>query len=486
MKKYLAIILSAVFVLGFAASAFALHAEIPSETQAVVAAGETQITIGGEVRVRETYQNGPTTLYEGDGFPNRGRSWLDERVRLSVDAKVTANTEAFVQLESTNENVGTASQDYNVFGAYNVNTGATGLYNAGNDQHLSLSILQAWIQYSGAGLLGFPFGAKIGHMPLALGNSIFFDHTKFGDDAILFFAIPTKGLEIAVLDAKFHEGVGTLSQTTNDDADAYVGLFAYSSKEFGLSGDVTYVNDQRSYGTAAETGPAVVTPGPLAGAPTHFWNFGLRGNLDNIGGSGLNLMADGEVQTGKIDTTNIGLASNFDFQGYAVKAGATYKVAPVTLSLDWALGSGDDTTGDYKVKAFVTSLGADQHYTFVYEYLTMNACGQEFGGLCNTMYVKLGGNADFTKELSGLVNVFWLTADKAWLGVAGAGIGMPTPSKDIGWEVDAKLSYKLDRNLTYWVEGGYLFAGKFWAVMSPVSGIHDDAFGVRQGIQLNF
>ena len=58
MKKYLAILLGAVFVLGFAASAFAIHAEIPAETQAVVSKGATQINIGGDLRFRgEMTQN---------------------------------------------------------------------------------------------------------------------------------------------------------------------------------------------------------------------------------------------------------------------------------------------------------------------------------------------------------------------------------------------------------------------------------------------
>src|SRR5512135_638050 len=55
LKKFLAVILGALFVLSFAASAFAIHAEIPSDTQAVVAPGATQITLGGELRVRGWY-----------------------------------------------------------------------------------------------------------------------------------------------------------------------------------------------------------------------------------------------------------------------------------------------------------------------------------------------------------------------------------------------------------------------------------------------
>ena len=60
LKKYLALILGVLFVLSFAASAFAIHAEIPSETQAVVATGSTQITLGGEIRTRGWWQDNIT------------------------------------------------------------------------------------------------------------------------------------------------------------------------------------------------------------------------------------------------------------------------------------------------------------------------------------------------------------------------------------------------------------------------------------------
>ena len=41
-------------------------------------------------------------------------------------------------------------------------------------------------------------------------------------------------------------------------------------------------------------------------------------------------------------------------------------------------------------------------------------------------------------------------------------------SKSIGTEVDAIVNYHIDRNLTYYVEGGYLFAGNFWKGVTPL------------------
>ena len=271
----------------------------------------------------------------------------------------------------------------------------------------------------------------------------------------------------------------------NDDANAYVGLFNYKTKEFGISGDATYVDDQLGLQVV---GGSVVPGDQTHKGPIHFWNFGLRGNA-NIGDLALKL--DGELQAGKVDVfVSPGVAAKKDFDGYAILAGASYKLAPVTLSLDFAYGSGDDNGTDGKVKGFVTSQSAIQHFTYVYDYRTKNACGMQYGGLCNTMYVKLGANAPLAKDLAGELGLYWLQAAKKMLGVAELG-GTATDSKSIGTEVDARITYKIDRNLTYWVEGGYLFAGDFWKGTAgkgtPAgSGSPDDAYTVRHGIQLSF
>lgn len=460
MKKYLAIILGAVFVLGFAASAFAIHAEIPAETQAVVAKGSTQISIGGDIRVRGEATNN-TSDFNDDKADHK--EYYDERVRLTVDAQVTPNTRGLVTIEASDGPTTTAA----VWGT-DVN-GSRGLYQAGNYKSSTLNILEAWILHTGSGLLGVPAGIKVGHMPLALGNKLFFEHGLQTDDAVVVFADPLKELHLGLLTIKFREG----SQNLNDDATGYVGLFAYKTKEFGFSGDVTYVDDQKSYGTAGNKS------GPTLGAvPTHFWNFGLRGNI-NVAGLGIKL--DGEMQTGKVDGPDL------KFRGYAVLAGLSYTAAPVKLGLDFAYGSGDDSN-DGKIKSFVTALDSSQHFTYVYDYRTVNACGQQYGGLCNTMYVKLDASMDVAKDLNAYLALYWLQAAKKISGSVAIGelLGVAantTSSKSIGTELDAKFTYKIDRNLVYWVEGGYLFAGDYWKTGTKDP---DDAFAVRHGIQLSF
>ncbi len=434
MKRYLALTVAVLFVLGFAATSFAIHAEIPSETQAVVAKGKTQITLGGEIRARGEYQE----VDFDDNTP--GNSFYDSRVRLSIDAQVTPNTQGFIQVEAGN---GDTADNY-TWGVGN--NGAKGLYGVGNAKRGQFNLLQAWILYKGSGLLGVPAGVKVGHMPLKLGNGLFFAHDKFGDDAIVFFVDPTKELHIGLLTAKFREG----NNNSSDDADAYVGLFTYKGQGFNLSGDIAYVDDRV----------------PSTDNNTHFWNFGLRGDakLDPV-----TLRADIELQSGKV--TNGGPK----FRGYAVLLGADAKVGGANVTAEFAYGSGDNDDTDNKIKSFVTSLGADPHFTYVYEYRTKNACGIQFGGLCNTWYIKLGASGDITKEISASLNAYLLRAAKTSGGV----------DKEIGFELDPKVVYKIDKNLSYWVEGGYLFAGDFWKGGDPNKSV-DDAYAIRHGIMLSF
>ncbi|HMK42917.1 MAG TPA: hypothetical protein VK445_02140, partial [Dissulfurispiraceae bacterium] len=99
MKKYTSILLSLVLVLGFAASAFAIHAEIPLDTQSVVAKGSTQITIDGDLRFRGRIL-GNTQDFNKDTQSIGDNSMYDSRVRLGVTAQVTPNTLGRILLEA--------------------------------------------------------------------------------------------------------------------------------------------------------------------------------------------------------------------------------------------------------------------------------------------------------------------------------------------------------------------------------------------------
>jgi hypothetical protein len=442
LKKIFAIVLAALFVLSFAASAFAIHAEIPSETQAVVGAGTTQITLGGELRVRGWYTDNLAPDFDLFGNPtllpvnSNSAAWYDERVRLSLDAKVSPNVEGMVQLETSNLNGASPHNDSYVWGDFDAKPD-------------TLSILQAWILYSGSGLLGVPAGIKIGHMPLALGQGIFFDHTKYGDDAIVLFALPTKQLEVDLLTIKF-AGDGNpngfvptfgldLSGSrfvNTEDLDGYVGIVTYKIDDKNTIGvNYTYLN--------------------RSDIAFKHQNLELTGN-GNISGFGYKF--SGDVQFGSVLGT--------DFRGWAGMLGLNYQLDPVNIRASFAYGSGPES-GD-KIKDFITYLGDDQHYTLVYEYNVMSAAGRMNSGIDNTTYYNLGVDVNPVKDLKASVDGYILRATKPLF---------DGQSKSVGWEVDAKVAYDIAKNLTYEVDGGYMHAGNFYKdilsdVKNPVVLMH--------------
>ena len=429
MKKYLALILGVIFVLSFAASAFAIHAEIPSETQAVVAKGATQITLGGELRTRGWWRDNigtialpviPPASLTNMPTDTGSSAYYDQRVRLSVDATVAPGVKGYVMVET--------------------NSGNSDVYTWGNfnSKPTGLDINEAWILYSGSGLLGFNSGLKIGHMPLALGMKEFFDHTKFGDDAIVFFMDPTKQLHVGLLTIKFDEA----NRLDNgDDLDGYVALMTYKlDDKASLGVNYTYLNNSD-------------------GDFSH-QNIGIHGNASF---GGVNLKGAADYQFGDAN-------EDVSFGGWAAMLGVDFKLNPVTLRAMVAYGSGDDDATDDDNDAFTTYLGADQHYTLIYEYLVKSAAGATATGLNNTGYINLGVDYAASKELSMSVDGYWLVASEE--NAAG--------EDEIGWEVDAKIKYALAKNLTYQVDAGYFDAGDFYG---------DDNEGVtvlRHTITLNF
>jgi hypothetical protein len=454
LKKFLVIALSAVFVLGFAASAFAIHAEIPSETQAVVAMGGTQITLGGSIRVRGELQG--DTLY-GSAFANStdDKAAWDQRVRLSVDAKVSDNVQGFVMVEAGN---GDTSDTWTWGDSDN---GATGVYYPGNGKPDEIQILEAWINWN------TEFASlKIGHMPLALGNNLFFDHRKFGDDALIVYKT-IDNLHLAALTAKFDEG----DTFASDDKDAYVALFAYKGDGFNASGDFTWVDDNDFLDFAPPKDTA------------DLYNVGIRGDI-NIGEM-FNVYADGEFQFGSADAAFpldffplcVAGGGECDFGGWAAQVGATANLDPVKLGLEFGYGSGDDNATDDKIDIFVTSLSSGIPYiTFVHGTRSLNLAGVD-NGITNLTYVKGSVSGNPTPELSAKLDIIWLQASEDYV-----------PGEDsIGYEIDGNAKYKLGSGLVYFVEGGYFFVDDTYAqVAGALSGEEDNAWAIRHGIELTF
>ncbi|MFH1703344.1 MAG: hypothetical protein ABIB41_07940 [Nitrospirota bacterium] len=518
MKKYIALALGLLFILGFTATAFAIHIpDLPPDEQIVTAKG-SEISLGGRIMVRGWYFS--NAFFEGalgtstnvtavPGEPSHGVEPNDvalwtTNIALTLAAKISENVQGFIELEvAQGENV--QSGLYIWGGGPNVFQGHDSKPNA------DLRFRQAWILYTGSGLLGAPAGIKIGHQLITLGEKQFLNHERFGDDALIVFVNPTKELHIAAATVKANEGAYTLP---GDDLNVYALIGTYKLNKDNTAG-INYALFQNT--DLEDTFGGVYT----GLDELSFQNLGLHAN-GMLAGM-INYAVEFDTQFGKakgVDTNepehnDVGdvVLEDLKYRGYAlyIKGGYQIPDTPLNLRASFAYGSGDGNgIGDGKISEFQVSQGFDSevavarfvHYTQIYEKTiataaliqTLGGNGAILGtaqgaphrntGIANTTYYNLGLDLAATKDLSLSLDGFLLRATKTggWQEVTP---GNPDVSKNLGWELDFKGSYKLAKNLTYFIEAGSFAAGAFY----EDTGLVDNKASVKQiihGLNLTF
>jgi hypothetical protein len=189
----------------------------------------------------------------------------------------------------------------------------------------------------------------------------------------------------------------------------------------------------------------------------------------------LTYAAEVDFQFGKVD--GLGGAADTKFSGYGIFAKLGYMVDPVGLRAAFAMGSGDSDPSNEKNKEFQTLQGPDAigatarlvHYTQIYERTIRTAANEQTltgavrnNGIANTTYYNLGMDVNPTKDISLSLDGFIIRATKAW---------QADQSKSVGSEVDFKGTYKIAKNLSYFVEAGVFTPGKFYTTgAAPVNG----------------
>jgi hypothetical protein len=340
-----------------------------------------------------------------------------------------------------------------------------------------MRLRQAWIQYTGSGLLGVPAGLKVGHQLITLGEKQFLNHERFGDDALVLFVNPTKELTLAAATAKLNEGLYTLP---GDDIDAYVLMGTYKVNKDNTLGLYYFYADNDDLTQAFGGAYAATERNGLS-----FQDLGVHANgmLAGI----LSYALEVDAQFGKADVqpdaTNLISTDDLKYAGYGIylKGGLKIPDTPLNLRASFAYGSGDQNgLEDGKIKEFQACMGFDSetalaryvHYTQIYERTiataallqTLGGSGNIFGphrntGIANTTYFNLGADLAATQNLSLSLDGFLLRASKVggWEDLVGDDV-----SKSVGWEADFKGSYKLAKNLNYFVEAGYFSPGAFY------------------------
>jgi hypothetical protein len=402
-------------------------------------AEEPQIKLGGDILVRGWYfKNVDQSLGTYLPVDTAAQSFYTTEARLTVDAKISDNLKGFMELET--RTLGDPFSGEYVWG--------TSTYN--EKPPADLAFRQLWIQYTGSGILGVPSGIKIGHMVWGLGEEQFFNHERFGDDGIMLFTQPTKELLLAALTAKLGEGYPLYGNSHDLDAYAVAG-------DYKLDKDNT-VGMYYWYGNKSDIDLKITNLG-----------FHAHGLLAQA----LTYAAEADFQFG--NATPFGTKLHFGGYGFMAKAG--YKIDPVNLRASFAFGSGDSNgASDGKVSEFQVTNDSDSqspatrfvHYTQIYERTVTTAAmnqylgqgGNPFGvapdrgtGIANTIYYNLGADLMVVKDLGLSLDGFLLRAQKVPAGV----------NKSIGAEVDFKGSYKIAKNLTYFVEAGVFDPSKFYS-----------------------
>lgn len=479
MKKLFIVMLSAVALLAFTVSAYALHGvkDMFEYTPQIVKSKKAQITLNGHIRIRGRMSDNTRDFRdtEADGSADDSFERYDQRARLGINATVSPNTMGHLELETGSSNTN-ASQTWGGQGG----SGAQGIYGGGNDnsKNNSMTVRQAYIAHQGTDL-GMLTGFKAGHMLLALGDGWFYNHSEYGDDAIIAWMQPQDGMEIALITIKLDEASNAIS----DDANAYVLSFAGAFGPADVSADVTYVDDNSFGGTTS-----------LDNLSADLYNIGLRGKF---AAGPVNINADVEIQTGTLDKYKTN-GADMDLSGYAVIVGVDAKVGDAKVWGKVGYGSGDDIDTNDDYEGFINSLSTGQNFTYLYEQFTRTAAqgapstdptksssyaNSSETGIANTTFIGVGASANATPDLKVAGALYWLRASEK----VANNTSTTTDNKDIGYELDGKLTYQIDTNLVWYAEAGYLWADDFYKnVTTDDTKAPDDAWSLRHGIILSF
>jgi hypothetical protein len=399
-----------------------------------------EVTVGGSMYLRSrNFRDLDLNKNAGDGQVD-----TQERIRLDVNVKA-GDVSGKVTIENNWDTMGRFETHQGistvVTGVTNTSTGAVSTTKVSR-----LGIREAWMLFR---VPNMPFAIKGGHMFLQLGNGWFFRANKYGSDA--WIALTEIGsLHLALVDVKVAEGATSQS----DDIDAYCIVAKNKFGDHTVSADITMANDRRN-------GLGFNTPG----YQTQAQNLGVHynGKLGPVG-----LKAELDVQTGKAK----GAVAEVKFKGNQIVIQGDVKLDPVMVNFTVARGSGRKLT-DTDIKQMVTFLDADPHYTLLYEYKIRTAAGAINTGFSNTTAIGAGAMFAATKNLKVGGSAWYLMATEK------TNVNGGSADSDVGFEVDAKLKWKLYENLNWnWI-AGYFKPGD---VYKTAAGTNTDASTGVQGV----
>lgn len=310
MKKITALAIAGVFTASLAATAFA----------------ESDVKVGGEIRVRHVEQNNNTDFNNDAGDAGNTTA---QRTRVNVDAKINETTKAYISIQDTRvwgDNPNTTAGF-----TQNGNTVSTANGGAGN-----VDLSQAYVQLDQ--LFGQPLSLRLGRQMLAYGDHRLIGNFEWSNFGRRFDAIKlmynTDALSVDLFAANVSEGNGGLNAVGAETAAAgrdaqFNGLYA-TLKMIPMNSLDLYLLQKKEVG--GTVGQSILTYGAR-----------LNGGAMNI-----DWTAEAAIQSGDHATSVTKEATM-----YALKAGYTLpEVASLRIGAEYDFASGDDGSDATKNKAF--------------------------------------------------------------------------------------------------------------------------------------
>jgi hypothetical protein len=389
----------------------------------------TEMAVTGQIDIRG--RNLDNLDMNSDAVDTNGGAYTQERVRLNVDAKV-GDTKGRISIEN----------DWDTWGRFEA-------YQADASTGTFLRLREAWINFN---LPGAPVNVGVGHQLLQLGQGWFFRSMKYGSDAWV-LANVTGNNTAAFVNVKFAENTKTLS----DDMDAYVILDMIKLSDTATVGiDVTDLK--------ARSGPTKVD----------LQNIGL--NYTGKAGP-VALKAELDLQMGKVTTDSGATSSDNKFKGNQLVIEGKVPMDAVTVNFTVARGSGTDTTStSTDISMMQTALDANQHYTFMYEYILAGPGGLH-SGFAGTTALNVGASFAASKSLSVSADL-WVLSSTEDVADLSTGAAANATTTSLGNELDVQANWMVADNLTWTWTLGYFMPG---AGMG-----NDTATGIQQMLSYKF
>jgi len=404
------------------------------------------VTVGGSVQIRSRlFEN--MTYDKNSTATNATTVDTQERIIIDVNAKAGDNLKGKISLWN----------DFEDWGKFeNVQGQGFGNSTGASTTAPHFGFREAWVSFN---FPDIPVNLTGGHQLLKLANGWFFRSQHFGSDAWV-VANVTGANTLAVLDVKIAEGLAA----QNDDADAYVLLDVFKlSDALAIGIDLSDVKERE--------------PGAASNGAIEVQNYDvfLNGKLGPV-----NLNVNVEAQGGS-DKSNAAVERKFKGMEFVIQG--NIPMDALTINFLLAQGSGVKRT-DTDHKQYVNFLDIDPHYTFLYEYKLATAAGETHTGFSNTGVASVGAMFAASKSLSLGLDFYYLqAAEKEGTPLAIATAGAQT-SSNIGWEVDAKVYWKLYDNLTWNWDLGYFKPGD--AMKTSATAQTDAAMGVQGVLAFKF